>query len=606
LIDIEGLLPRVSKPARYAGGELNAVHKEWDSVSTRVALIYPDVYEVGMSNLGLQILYDLVNREDGFLAERAYAPWVDMEALMRERGVPLFSLESRRPLVDFDLLGLSLSLELTYTNALNVLDLAGLPVLAAERDDRFPIVVAGGSGGYNPEPMAPFFDLFAVGDGEELLLDLMRLHGRMKAELPSATGNSRVPRVEFLREAARLEGVYVPSFYELDDAGLPTPAREGAPSTIKARRIAKLGPSPVKPIVPFVEAVHDRAMVEVQRGCTRGCRFCQAGMIYRPIRERLPHEVLENADELLANTGYDELSLVSLSTADYSGIEEVTNALGAQYPERRIQVSLPSLRVDSFSVELARALKESYGGGLTFAPEAGSQRLRDVINKGVTQEDIEGATEAAFARGWTSVKLYFMIGLPTETDQDLDEIVKLAYRMRDIGRRHAGNRTKVKVSVGALIPKPHAPFQWSGQMPYATIREKMVRLQRAIRGPGLAFSWHEPETSVVEAAVSRGDRRTSRVILRAWQAGCRFDAWAEQFNFGRWRDAFEAEGMEIHTAAEREFALEDRLPWDHISIGVKKEFLAEEYRRALRAELSPDCRSGRCLVCGIRQSYGGC
>ncbi|HEX2988997.1 MAG TPA: TIGR03960 family B12-binding radical SAM protein [Chloroflexota bacterium] len=605
MIDIDGLLPRVSKPARYAGGELNAVHKDWDSVSTRVALIYPDVYEVGMSNLGLQILYDLVNREPTLLAERAYAPWVDMEASMRERGIPLFSLESRRPLADFDLLGLSLSLELTYTNALNVLDLAGLPVLAEEREDHFPIVIAGGSGSYNPEPMAPFFDLFAVGDGEEVLLELMRLHSRMKADLAGAH-DTRVPRTEFLREAAKLEGVYVPSLYRLDDCGFPIPATDGVPGTIKARRISKLGPSPVKPVVPFVEAVHDRAMVEVQRGCTRGCRFCQAGMVYRPVRERSPREVLENADELLSNTGYDELSLVSLSTADYSGIKEVTNTLGAQYPERRIKVSLPSLRVDSFSVELARALKESYGGGLTFAPEAGSQRLRDVINKGVTQEDIEGAVEAAFGRGWNSVKLYFMIGLPTETDEDLDEIAKLAYRIRDIGRRHAGSRTKVKVSVGALIPKPHAPFQWSGQMPYTTIREKMVHLQRGIRGPGLAFSWHETETSVLEAALSRGDRRTSRVILRAWQAGCRFDAWAEQFDFGRWRDAFAAEGMDIHGAAERVFSLEERLPWDHISIGVKKEFLAEEYRRAMRAELSPDCRSGRCLVCGIRQSYGGC
>jgi len=606
LIDIDGLLPRVSRPARYAGGELNAVHKDWNSVSTRLALIYPDVYEVGMSNLGLQILYDLVNREADFLAERAYAPWGDMEALMRERGIPLFSLESRRSLADFDLLGISLSLELTYTNALNVLDLAGLPVLAAERDDRFPIVVAGGSGGYNPEPMAPFFDLFAIGDGEELLLDLMRLHGRIKGGGPRGDRNGRVSRVEFLREAAKLEGVYVPSLYRLDDAGFPVPLEDGVPATIKARTLAKLGPSPVKPVVPFVEAVHDRAMVEVQRGCTRGCRFCQAGILYRPVRERLPQEVLENAEELIANTGYDELSLLSLSTADYSGVEVVTDVLGSQYPERRISVSLPSLRVDSFSVKLATALKASYGGGITFAPEAGSQRLRDVINKGVTQEDIEGAVEAVFAQGWHAVKLYFMIGLPTETDEDLDEIVKLAYRVRDIGRRHSGNRTKVKISVGALIPKPHAPFQWNGQMPYSKIKENMIRLQRGIRGPGLAFSWHEPETSVLEAALARSDRRVSQVILRAWKSGCRFDAWAEQFDFGRWRDAFAAEGMDIHVAAERQFSLEERLPWDHISTGVKKDFLAEEYRRSLRAELSPDCRSGGCLACGIRQSYGGC
>jgi len=603
LIDIEGLLPRVTKPARYTGGELNSVRKDWDAASARLALIYPDVYEVGMSNLGLQILYDLVNREADLLAERSYCPWTDMEALMRDRVVPLFSLESRRPLADFDLLGISLSLELIYTNVLNALDLAGLPLLAAERDDRHPVVMAGGSGCYNPEPMAPFFDLMVVGDGEEVLLELMHLVARLREECGLA--GSRMPKQRFLREAARVEGVYVPSLYRLEDGSM-VPIEAGVPVAVKARRIAELGPSPSRPIVPFVEAVHDRAMVEVQRGCTRGCRFCQAGILYRPVRERPAAEVLRNAEEVIANTGYGELSLVSLSTSDYSGVETVIGTMAEDYPARRIKVSLPSLRVDSFSVKLAHGLKGAYGGGLTFAPEAGTQRLRDVINKGVSQEEIEGAVEAAFAHGWHSVKLYFMIGLPTETAEDLEGIARLAYRARDIGRRHAGSRTKVKISVGAFIPKPHAPFQWCGQEPHGRIREKLTKLQRTIRGPGLSLSWHEPESSVLEAALARGGWRTADVILRAWGLGCRFDAWAEQFSFERWSEAFALEGMDIHTEAERAFPLDGPLPWDHISTGVDRRFLVEEHRRAMRAELSPDCREGRCLGCGVRQSYGGC
>lgn len=604
LIDVGGLLPRVTKPARYTGGELNSVRKEWESASARLVLIYPDVYEVGMSNLGLQILYDLVNRDPDLLAERAYCPWVDMEALMRERGVPLFSLESHRPLGDFDLLGISLSLELTYTNVLNALDLAGLPVLAADRDDRHPVVMAGGNGAYNPEPVAPFFDLLVLGDGEEVLLELMQLYARMRKE-GGDDADRRVPRERFLREAARIEGVYVPTFYSLRD-GVPTPMDPSIPAVVKARRIAALGPSPARPVVPFVEVVHDRAMVEVQRGCTRGCRFCQAGILYRPVRERPAEEVLRNAEEIIANTGYDELSLVSLSTADYSGVESVVNAMAEDYPQQRIKVSLPSLRVDSFSVKLAHSLKGAYGGGLTFAPEAGTQRLRDVINKGISQEEIEGAIEAAFAHGWSAVKLYFMIGLPTETDEDLDGIARLAYRARDIGRRHAGNRTRVKVSVGAFIPKPHSPFQWCGQESLGRVKEKLAHLQRIVRGPGLSLSWHEPESSVLEAALARGDRRTAGVVRRAWQLGCRFDAWAEEFRFDLWREAFALEGMDVHAEAEKQFPLDAPLPWDRLSTGVEKRFLAEEYRRAMRAELSPDCREGGCLGCGVRQSYGGC
>lgn len=604
MIDIEGLLPRVTKPSRYTGGELNSIEKDWEATTARLALVYPDIYEVGMSNLGLQILYDLVNRESGLLAERAYCPWVDMEALMRGRSVPLYSLESRRPLIDFDMIGISLSLELIYTNVLNALDLAGIPVFAAERDDRHPIVMAGGSGSCNPEPMSPFFDMFVVGDGEDVLLELMRLYARMRKD-GSVRFDRRVPRNEFLREAARVEGVYVPEYHKPAD-GTQLTTNDTDPPAIMARKVAELRTSPIRPVVPFVETIHDRAMVEVQRGCTRGCRFCQAGILYRPVRERPAGDVLKNADEIIANTGYDELSLVSLSTTDYTGVEAVIGAMAEGYPERRIKVSLPSLRVDAFSVKLAHSLKEAYGGGLTFAPEAGTQRMRDVINKGVSQEEIEAAMEAAFSHGWLAVKLYFMIGLPTETDEDLDGIARLAYRIRDIGRRHVGNRTRVKVSVGAFIPKPHSPFQWCGQETHEVIKEKLARLQKNIRGPGLSLSWHEPESSVLEAALSRGDRHTARVIHRAWRLGCRFDAWVEQFKFDLWRAAFALEGMDVHAEAEKQYSLDAPLPWDYITTGVDRRFLADEYQKAMRAELSPDCREGRCLGCGILQSYGGC
>ena len=599
LLDIELLLARVSKPARYTGGELHSVRKDWSTTPGRIALVYPDVYEVGMSNLGLQLLYGIVNHQPDLLAERAYAPWVDMEKLMRDRAIPLFSLESRRPLSDFDLIGISLSVELDYTNVLNILNLSGVPILTAERGQEHPIILAGGSGTYNPEPLADFFDVMVVGDGEEVLPEVMRLYASMK---PSGRPDDRAPRREFLRAAAALEGVYVPSLYQPQDGGPPRPIDGSAPATIQARRVSTIGGSPRKPIVPFVEPVHDRAMVEVQRGCTRGCRFCQAGIIYRPVREQDPEIVLETAEEILANTGHDEVSLVSLSTSDYSGISVVLEKMAAQYPQRRVKVSLPSLRVDSFSVELAHSLKGAYGGGLTFAPEAGTQRLRDVINKGVTQQDIEDAAAAAFSFGWQAVKLYFMIGLPTETAEDIDGIAKLAYRVRDIGREKVGNRTRVKASVGAFIPKPNAPFQWSGQESYGRIKEKMARLQKQIKGPGLSLGWHDAETSIVEAALARGDRRTGAVILRAWQMGCKFDAWSEHFSFGRWAEAFSAEGMEIHAVAERSISTDEPLPWDHISPGVKKAFLVEEYERGLRGELSPDCRTEKCLACGVRQA----
>jgi radical SAM family uncharacterized protein len=600
---LEWILPAVSRPARYTGGEWNARPVEWEAARLRIALAYPDLYEVGMANLGLMILYDRLNRLPGVVAERVYTPWRDMDAALRRAGLPLYGLETLHPLADFDMVGFSLPYELTYTNVLTMLDLAGLPLQAAERGEAHPLVLGGGSGAYNPEPMAAFFDLFVVGEGEEAMDDLAALW----LEVREAGG----PKAAFLRRAASVPGVYVPRFYDVhyhDDGTVAAIVPQGPdiPRQVRKRLVADFAASPsvTRPVVPYVDSVHDRAVIEIQRGCTRGCRFCQAGMIYRPVRERSPEEVRATARELLANTGYEELSLLSFSSSDYSRIEELLRGLVEDHREEGLTLSLPSMRLDSFSIALAELISQRRRTGLTFAPEAGTQRLRDVINKGLTAEDLQTTLEAAFSQGWHRVKLYFVIGLPTETGGDLQGLVEMVREALRIGRKHAGRRATVSVSVTPLVPKAHTPFQWAAQEETEVLRDKVRFLQRALRGPGIEFSWRDPAGSRLEAALARGDRRVAQVILTAWRGGARFDAWEEEFKPEVWWEAFAQAGLDPSFYANRARPRDEVLPWSHISCGVSKGYLWQEYRRGLRGEATPDCRSGDCSGCGVRRLAG--
>ncbi|MDI7276296.1 MAG: TIGR03960 family B12-binding radical SAM protein [Anaerolineae bacterium] len=594
---LERILPAVEKPGRYAGGEWNAVVKDWGSVEVRLALCYPDVYEIGMSNLGLAILYDLVNRRPDMLAERAYTPWPDMAAAMRAAGVPLYSLETRHPLAEFDVVGFTLQYELNYSNVLEMLDLAGIPLHSAERDERAPLVIAGGSSNYNPEPLAGFFDLFVIGEGEEVLFELLDL---------VRAGRGR-PRSELLRQAAGIPGVYVPSLYHvaynLDGtvAGVE-PAEPGVPERVLKRIVPCLPPAVTRPVVPYLELVHDRGIIEIQRGCSEGCRFCQAGMIYRPVRERRPEEVIGAVDELLRNTGYDEVGLLSLASSDYSQIEPLLEVLVARHAPQHVAFSLPSLRIDAFSVGLAQKVQATRKAGLTFAPEAGSERLRAVINKNVTEDDLLQTAEAAYGSGWDRIKLYFMLGLPTETDEDVEAIARLARRVLAVGREHRRGRAQVNVSTSTFVPKPHTPFQWMPLADLDVVDRRQRLLRERLRGRGLLFSWTSPQTTLLEAALGRGDRRLGPVIEGAWRKGAVFDAWEEHFRPELWRRAFAEAGLDPHFYASRPRDLDEVLPWTHISVGVSAEFLVAEYERALRGEPTPDCREG-CHRCGVLEAF---
>jgi len=594
---LDEILSQVTKPARYTGREWNSVVKDWDRARTKVLLAYPDLYEVGMSNLGLMILYDLLNKEEDILAERVYTPWVDMEGALRRAKMPLYSLETKHALGGFDIIGFSLSYELNYTNVLTMLDLAGIPLLSCQRDESHPLIIAGGSCAYNPEPLADFFDLFVIGEGEEVLLELVEAYREW----------GKGERARFLRRAAQIEGIYVPSLYEVayGDGGLGTPRPQTleVKPIITRRIVNRLPPPPVEVIVPYVEAVHDRAMIEIMRGCTRGCRFCQAGVIYRPLRERPVEEVLFAADELLKATGYEELSLVSLSSCDHSQIEEMVRGLLTQHAPHQVTVSLPSLRVDSFSLELAALFQGRRKTGLTFAPEAGSQRLREVINKGVTEEDILSTIEGAFGAGWQRIKLYFMIGLPTETREDVAAIPGLVKRIWGMGRKIGGRRAQVSLSVATFVPKPHTPFQWMALEDEATLEEKQAFLRRELKG--FPLSWSDPQATLLEAVLSRGNRRLGAVIYEAWRRGARFDAWDELFKGAHWWEAFQNQGLDPDFYARRPLDREAPLPWDHIDVGVKKGFLAQEYERALLGQTTPDCRGGVCFSCGVLETFPG-
>ena len=598
---IEKALRRVQKPGRYAGGEWNAIRKDWLSTDLKMAFAFPDVYEVGMSHLGLQILYGLVNRRDDALLERVFAPWPDMEEQLRKTGLPLFSLESRRPLRDFDIVGFTLQYELSFTNILNMLDLGQIPLRSAERQaGEHPLVVAGGPCAFNPEPIADFIDAFVIGEGEEAINELLDIYHqwRMMGE----------NKKQLLLRLAKTDGIYVPSLYKVQynekgEVSSITPRAEGVPFAVKKRAVDNLDAVfyPTRQIVPAIEAVHDRAMLEVQRGCTRGCRFCQAGVIYRPVREKDPETLLNQARETLTSTGWGEISLTSLSTSDYSQVRPLVEELTKRHGAERINVSLPSLRVDAFSVDLAKEVQKVRRSSLTFAPEAGTQRLRDVINKGVTEDDLMEAVTSAFRGGWQAIKLYFMIGLPTETDEDLQGIAKLARRVLEKGREivKAKGRLKVTVSASSFVPKSHTVFQWEPQDSIEELRRKQELLRCELRGKGLVFNWHDPEGSFLEAVISRGDRRLCNAIEVAWRKGCRFDGWSEFFDLNKWLDAFNEVGVKPQEYAYRRYNYDDTLPWDHIDAGVNKKFLVRDHHRAMAGEKTLDCRGGKCPGCGL-------
>jgi len=611
---LEQLLPHVQKPARYIGTEWNSIHKDWDSTPLKMAFAFPDVYEVGMSHLGTRILYHIVNKRPDTLLERVFAPWVDMEKLMREQGIPLFGLESCRPLREYDLIGFTLQYEMSFTNILNMLDLAGIPLRAGERGGDYPLIIAGGPCAYNPEPLASFFDAFVIGEGEEVIHELLDAVRQWKEGQSSGHGlasrKGKSTKQALLEELAKIPGVYVPSFYDVtysEDGRVLSirPKRTGVPEKVVKRVIKDFDAVdfPTKPIVPFMEIVHDRIMLEVLRGCTRGCRFCQAGVLYRPVREKKPETLLRQARELVGYTGYNEISLTSLSTSDYTCVGPVVESLLDEYQDKGIGISLPSLRIDSFSVDLAQQVQRVRKTGLTFAPEAGTQRLRNVINKGVTEENLVEAVTGAFQHGWTSIKLYFMIGLPTETNEDLDGIAHLANMVvriaNEMGVGRKGKGLKVTVSASSFVPKAHTPFQWEPQATLEELKAKQNYLKDRIRNRKITFNWHDANLSFIEGVFARGDRRLAAALEKAWQLGCKFDGWTEHFKFETWLEAFRQVGIEPRSYANRAFTYEETLPWEHISCGVSKDYLISEHRQAMAEAATGDCRFHGCQGCEL-------
>lgn len=596
----DALLKSVEKPSRYTGNEWNSVVKDPKSIDIRFAFCFPDSYEVGMSHLGMKILYHLLNDRNDCYCERVFAPWTDMEEKMRQNNIPLYGLESKDPIKDFDFVGFTLQYEMSFTNIINMLDLAGIPLTSDNRTDSAPFVCAGGPCAYNPEPLADIIDFFMMGEGEEIINEVMDVYAKWKG-----TGRSRQ---EFLEAIVKIEGIYVPAFYDVsynDDGTIKSfePKKPDYPVKIKKRIISDMDKAyfPEKIIVPYTDIVHDRIMLEVFRGCTRGCRFCQAGFIYRPVREKSHKRLLELANKLEESSGYEEISLTSLSTSDYTELHELTTGLLDKMEEKKVNLSLPSLRIDSFSLELMEKAQKVRKSGLTFAPEAGTQRLRDVINKGVTEEDLLNAVTMAFNGGWNGVKLYFMLGLPTETMEDVEGIADLAYKVvnayKNVPREKKGKFLNVTVSTSSFVPKAFTPFQWEPQDSRENLNEKQMLLKSKIRSKQVTYNYHENRLSLLEAVFARGDRKTCKVLLKAWEMGCKFDSWGEHFKFDVWMKAFEECGVDPYFYATRKRDYEELLPWDHIDIGVSKKYLMSEAKKALEEKVTPNCRVN-CGGCG--------
>lgn len=598
---LDRVLLTVSKPGRYAGGEYNQVVKDWARVQTRVVLAFPDIYDLGMSNLGMMTLYKSVNDQNDLLAERVYSPWIDMEEVMRRENIPLYSLETKHALTDFDLVGISLPYEQLYSNVLNLLELAHMPLLVKDRDETFPLVIAGGHACYNPEPMTDFIDAFLIGEGEEAILDVAHCVGEWKAQgkVGGKTG--------LLSRVAQLEGFYVPSFYEVDYNGDGTiqkvaPTHADVPPTVLKRIVPVMPPPVTRFIVPSIDIVHNRAPIEIMRGCTRGCRFCHAGMVTRPVRERSVEEIVEAVGEMIRSTGFEEVSLLSLSSSDYGEISTLVKAIGEKYAGKNLSVSLPSLRIESFSVDLMDQLKDTKRNGFTLAPEAATERMRRIINKFVPTEQVLATAREIYSRGWHTIKLYFMIGHPSETLEDVQAIADLCKAVRAEGKKIMGHRAQVNAGVSTFVPKPHTPFQWSPVADVETIKEKQALLKSQLRGDGLKLSWNNPFETQLEAWFSRGDRRLGKVLLEAHYRGAKFDAWHDHFSYETWCEAFAVAGLDIAFYNYHQRSESEIFPWDHIDAAVKKKFMLQDWQWSQNEKTRVDCRD-QCFACGILPKF---